>query len=263
MNILSLITPVGTITVGVAIVWYWKVKARQPMKLFFMGALFWFIAVVLKVIIAVLGNKIILSSIEKLFSPYVADPLKWIYIGLLTGIFECGVILIFLCFIRKNIKTWNNSLAVGLGFGAIESIMVGLESIVIILLVILIPEHLPKQILEYASGSGSLLDKLHVIVERIITIPIHAFATILVIFAIINRQWKWFWLSFIYKTAVDSLAACYLLSFKDFATTSSGAWITETTFLPFGIIGVIGIIYLFKKKQLDMNVAQQQQTAIK
>ena len=114
----------------------------------------------------------------------------------------------------------------------------------------LAPERLPPQLLHSInSGPGSPLAIPAPIVERVIAILIHAFSCLLIVYAVQVKAWKWFWVSFSYKTAVDALAGFIHLTYGLERATGStlAVWLTEFAFLPFAIGGAWGV-WLFRNR---------------
>jgi hypothetical protein len=63
--------------------------------------------------------------------------------------------------------------------------------------------------------------------------------------ALIDRKWPWFWVSFAYKSAVDSVAVWLILSGTSLLYS---LWLREwLCFAPFALIGVLVLLYLRRK----------------
>ncbi len=241
MNPLFLISGIGMMSVALVSVVYWKVCSRIFWALFLWGALAWVVGISLKTV-ASIPTRTVMSGIRDVLPKYLSGPMIWIYIGLLTGIFECGVTLGFAYIERIRKADWKEAVGFGVGFGAIEAFLVGLSSFVIVLLVVLIPHRLPPKLIDFAtSGSNSLSIIPAPIIERITAIFIHAFSCLLIIYAVRSREWKWFWVSFFYKTAVDSIAGFIHISYGIKNLSAIGIWVTELALLPFGIVGIWGL----------------------
>lgn len=120
--------------------------------------------------------------------------------------------------------------------------MLGAYSFLVILLIILIPDKLPPELLQLAiSARASLLDIPIPIVERLIVVLLHAFSCVLIIYAVRTKEWKWFWISFLYKTALDAIAGSIQITYGVQNLTTLGAWMVEMILLPFGIVGLWGL----------------------
>ncbi len=56
---------------------------------------------------------------------YKSEPVLWLYMGLSTGVFECGATLAFTYFIKKlRHASWKETVGFGAGFGAVEAFLV-------------------------------------------------------------------------------------------------------------------------------------------
>jgi len=189
-----------------------------------------------------------LAATREALPKYVAEPFLWLYIGLLTGVFECGATLAFAYIKRIRWADYDGVVAFGLGFGAVEAFLVGVASFVMVLVVILIPDKLPEGMLEQVTGgTSSLLIIPAPIVERIIAIFLHAFSCVLIVYTVQTKDWRWFWLAFWYKTAVDEIAGIMHLENLLGDLTTLGVWVVELVFLPFGLVGLWGLL-VFRRR---------------
>jgi len=247
MNPLLLLSGAGMMAVAVVAVVYWKIRSGILWRLFLWGALAWTVGVGLKAAAAA-PMVMLIPALRNHLPKYASEPILWLYVGLLTGIFECGATLCFAYIRRIRTANWKQVVGFGLGFGAFEALLVGLASFVLVLAVVLIPDKLPAEMLEKAgSGSDSPLVIPAPIVERITAIFLHAFSCVLIVYAVRTKQWRWFWVAFWYKTAVDAIAGLMHLEnlLQDISTL--GTWVVEMIFLPFGIVGLWGL-WVFHKR---------------
>ncbi|MEW6403271.1 MAG: YhfC family glutamic-type intramembrane protease [Chloroflexota bacterium] len=247
MDALHLLSGAGMIVAALATVVYWKVRSNIPWILFLWGALAWIVGVTLKAV-ASIPSQTIINGVRDILPRYLSEPVLWIYIGLLTGIFEGGAALGF-AFIRKiRTASWREVIGFGLGFGALEAFLLGVVAFVLVLLIILAPDKLPPELLQLVTeGDDSLLAIPAPIIERITAILIHAFSCLLIVYAVQVKAWKWFWVSFFYKTAVDSIAGFIHLTYGVENLTTLGVWVMEFSLLPFGIVGGWGL-WAFQRK---------------
>ena len=184
---------VGLLAVAFGL-WRWK----TPFRLFGLGALLWVVAVAVKVALAIPLNKPVMGALHAALPKHPADVTFWIYIGLLTGITEVGIFLALARWFQRRQWSWKDAASVGVGFGAIEAILVGLG-------------------LASAAVAGAAMEAsiFNPPLERLLTIFIHTGATVMVIYAITRRKWGWFAFAFLYKSGVDAVAAYVLLAAKD------------------------------------------------
>ena len=87
-------------------------------------------------------------------------------------------------------------------------------------------------------------DGLAPIVERIATIFVHILANVLIVYGVVARQPRWFWAAFVYKTALDSVAA-----FAQFwgVNTLGHIWTIEAVVVLFGLVGWWGIRWVAQR----------------
>jgi uncharacterized membrane protein YhfC len=163
--------------------------------------------------------------------PYVwAEPFSWCYAGTLTGVFECGIFLVVARRIRRKGWTWGETLALGLGFGAIEAVGVGL-------------------VVGFSASQtgfwdciGRSSDALTQPFERVLALLVHAAAAAMLLRGLLERKWRWFWASFVYKSAVDTVAAWLVISKSNLLFSP---WLMEwLCFAPFAVLGLLLLFYM-------------------
>jgi uncharacterized membrane protein YhfC len=144
---------------------------------------------------------------------------------------------------RLRSATWEEALGYGLGFGGLEAMLLGIYNFVIVFLIILIPDKLPQELVELADPSKvSLLVIPIPTLERAIVILLHAFSSLIIIYAVQKKEWRWFWFSFLYKTAMDTIAGLFQITYGLENLSLAGLWLVELILLPFGMIGLWGLI---------------------
>lgn len=233
---MALISGFGMILVGVGFVFYWIRAARVPLLPFLWGALLWVITVAIKFAVAIPFNRPLLKYFILALHPVTGGIAFSVYVGLLTGIFECGLcyLVIRLTFMREY--DFNHAIAFGIGFGAIEAILLGLVA----LIKVLVPGH--------PAGVVPLVSISIPIVERFFTILVHVFSAVLIFYSIRYRKFSYFLLSFFTKTAMDGFAGWFSLNFK---FTPANLWMAEGVVTVFGIFSFIGSIWIKKKYPAD------------
>ncbi len=245
MRFLFLISGAGMVLVGILAFLVWQRRKNIDVSFYLLGAAAWIVAVALKFATAIMFNEKIRIALEASLPKLTADIILYIYIGLLTGIFECGMVLLFLYLIKSLQKqTFNQAVAFGIGFGAVESILLGVISLISVSLIVLSPQSFPKEVLDKINPSKLWLIPAPVI-ERISTIFIHIFSTVLIVYGFLKKKIKWFWVSFFYKTLVDSFAACVAL--KKLGQTAMSLYLIEFEIAILGLLGFIGLKILKNK----------------
>ena len=241
MSALSLLPGIGMMALAWIAVLYWRQRSKVASTLFLWGALAWITGVVLKSA-ASIPTPAIANGVRAVLSRYFSEPILWLHSGLLTGIFECGITLAFAWTRRIRMVDWGGAVAFGLGFGAIEAFLLGMVSFLTALLTILIPDRLPSELLgSAASGAVSPLVIPVPIVERATFILLHAFSCVLILYAARTKVWKWFWISFFYKTVVDGIAGFINITYGVQNLTILTLWAVEIILLPFGLVGLWGL----------------------
>lgn len=142
-----------------------------------------------------------------------------ILLGLLAGIFEETARYILFKYIMKNSREWKDSIAIGLGHGGIEAILLGIITITTLVQMIAMKDAsalsalgLPADQLEIvktqvaAYWAQSAVSPLFGFFERVSAISLHVGLSVLVMYSIVSGQRKWFWFALLYHAFVDALA---------------------------------------------------------
>lgn len=241
---LFFITGLGMVGVAVAsVLWVIGLGAAWPALL--LGAAAWIVAVFQKITWAARFNMPIFNYIRNRFSAKHAGPVSWSYVGLITGIFECGIAFIFAFFIPAlRQANWPDALAFGIGFGAAEALFLGLGQLGYIGYYTLRPEAVPEKDREsLVITTNSLLMIPIGIVERASALPIHVFTKLLIILAIQQEVFFLFLLSVAFKALVDGIAGWMHLE-KDIKNVAKPAqwWAYESIFIILALISIAGIM---------------------
>jgi uncharacterized membrane protein YhfC len=231
----ALLGGAGMITVALGFVVYAAVR-RLGWGYLGLGVLFWVVTVALKFAWAIPFNTSI-YQLTRSWPALVGNAAFDLYVGALTGVFEVGVTWLVLRYTRWGRATWNQALAFGIGFGAIEAFLLGLGSAAAVLGAILAPEVLPVELLRQLAHANDFLYGLAPISERFFTVLIHVFSNVLIFFAILRRRPGWFWLSFLYKTLIDAMATFVQLHGME---GLGQLWIVEAVVAIWGALGFLG-----------------------
>ncbi len=245
MKALFLLSGIGMILAGVLAYLIWNRKHKTDFTYYLLGAACWLAAITLKFSFAIAFNKKIKAAFNLILPKTAASISFYAYIGILTGVFECGMVLLFLYLIKSIQKqTFNQAVAFGIGFGGIESILLGLQSLITITIIIFFPQILPPDT-PYPFSISKLWIIPAPIIERISTIFIHIFSTVLIVYAFLTKKNRWFWGSFTYKTLVDAFAAWVAMT--DLGETAIGLYLVEFEIAVFGLFGFI-MLKILKEK---------------
>lgn len=232
-----LVAGTGMLLVGISFAGFFKTRTHTAFKYIAFGGVTWLCTVILKFAWAVPINKHIYNLLQSYLIPEVAGPIFWIYVGLLTGIFECGGIYLLIRFSKLRNMSLSESFGFGYGFGCIEAIFLGLGQLVTIIVI--------------ASGNPLPIDFGWSMVpapifERIMVIFLHLYTTLLIIYSIKERKQYLFWLSFLYKSFVDVIAAWAQLSYG--VSTPSHIWTVEGLIFIATFISIVGSIAFLKRE---------------
>ncbi|MCG8499115.1 MAG: YhfC family intramembrane metalloprotease [Firmicutes bacterium] len=237
------LTGTGMIAVAVFSMIY-AVINDISMGMFLLGGISWIISVSLKVMWATSMNKQVLKMLKDKLGSTISKVLSWSYIGILTGIFECGFVLAFVYFLPTlNQAELKNILGYGIGFGAFEALSLGTGNVTYLV---------KHKNIEDDTGNRFSLNMNNIlliplgIVERIFTLFIHVFSCVLIFIAVQENLYLYFWVSFVFKSFVDAIAAWLILE-KDIRNISKASqhWVYQSIFIILGLIALIGTINVY------------------
>ncbi len=207
--VLYLVPGLGMVAVGVAAVWWWRLKARARWRWFLAGAAVWAVGVALKFGWAIPLNGPILKGIGSLVPHTAYLLLGSVYIGLLTGVFEIGVTLVAALIWKRMTDNAARGIAVGVGAGAFEAVLLGLASLAAMAAALATGGHLRDRMIAETgvAAQTTLLWWLVPSVERAIAIVCHTSSRGLVLWGVARRRWFWpFVAGFTIMTAIDAVA---------------------------------------------------------
>jgi uncharacterized membrane protein YhfC len=227
----------GMIAVAIGFVIYAALR-RLGWGYLGLGALAWVVTVVLKFAWAIPINPSVYRSLYNVLPDSVAGLLFYLYVGALTGVFEVAIVWLVMRYTRLGRASWNRALAFGIGFGAVEALLLGLSSLGTVLAALVVPNVFPLEALEQVSRLNNVLYSLAPIVERFSTVLVHILANVLIFYAVAQRKPKWFWLALVYKTGIDAVAAFAQVWGLE---TLAKIWAIEAVVALWGIIGWLGI----------------------
>ena len=238
---IALLGGIGMIAVAIVFVVYAATR-RLEWTYLGLGALAWIVTVVVKFVWALPLNSGIYATITQALPGGIGLGIFDLYVGLLTGITEVGIVWLVMRYTRLGKVAWKRALAFGIGFGAIEAFLLGVGSFATALTAVLAPQLIPSEVLSQLAVMNNALYGIAPIVERFFTVWVHIFCSGLIFFAVAKRQARWFWLAFWFKSLIDALAA--------FAQTSGalasteGIWAIEGVVILWGILGWLGMRWL-------------------
>jgi len=215
---LFFLTGTGMILVAVSAVWCWQRGKTAVWPMVWWGVLAWTASLALKA-----GAGLPMMNF---FQRHADNPMIWLCGGLLTGLFECVIPLLLILQTRLRRADFNGAVAFGLGFGGTEAFLMGTVALVQTMLLVVFPDHIPtgvRDALLRQFARSSVATILLSILERASALAAHCLASVLLIYAVRKRRQLWFWLSFAYKSLIDTFAAWAVLSWKMPGSTTKTA----------------------------------------
>lgn len=231
---------IGMLAVGLGAMALWYLVKRPKLRYFAFGAILWAIAIIPKYImdytITQPFQSMLLASMPLMAVLLVMS----LYVGLRTGLFESGFTYLAVKYTRLSRMDFNEAMALGIGFGGIEAIYVGVLSLLTIATLMAQPglaNLIPPEQLAVSFIPVPIL-------ERLFALFCHVFATMLAVYAVKLNDLRWLALSILFKTALDGA----LLPLQHvFGTGLSGIYIIEGYVAVLGIIALAGLCWFARK----------------
>jgi uncharacterized membrane protein YhfC len=245
---LFLLSGLGMMVVGAAAVLFWLRRTAASWAAFGLGALAWAVGVALKIGWAVPTNRFIQEGFQQFLPGWMASAMFCLYVGLLTGVFECGIAFLFVKRTRLKAAEWNEAIAFGIGSGAVEAFLLGLLNFVGIAAAIVFWEVVPEEArTALATEFGPGITAIPIpVVERLTALLAHTFARVLIVYGVRVGRGRWFWLSFAYMTALDGFAAWGMLE-TQLTKSVSGLARFEAAVGIYAVVGLAGIALLRRR----------------
>ena len=232
---LFFLTGTAMILVAAGAAWCWQRGKPSHWPMVWWGVLAWTASLALK---AAAG-----LPLMNFFQRHADNPMIWLCGGLLTGAFECVIPLLLILKTRLRRVDFDGAVAFGIGFGGIEVFLMGLVALVQTMLLVAFSNHIPtgvRDALLKQFAHSSLATILLSIIERASALAAHCLASVLLIYAVRTRRQLWFWLSFGYKTLIDTFAAWAILAWKMPGSTTKTAEF-EAVIAIFALIALVAL----------------------
>ena len=249
VNPFLMLAGIGMMAVAVIAVVWWNRKTCVSWKWFGFGALVWIAAIALKLAMDFTITGSITGASFDAFGLLGATAVAAIYVGLRTGFLESGLSYLFgKKKAGKSRISFNEAIAFGIGFGAVEAFLLGLGSFLNILAICMYPQLLDsldmvsKDMLLSSLGQNTLV-VVPAVIERVAAIFIHTFAAVLVFASVNTKKSKYIWGSVAYKSVTDGIVP--LLPLLAGAGIIS-SFAMEVPFVVLAAIGYFGIMDMRK-----------------
>lgn len=240
---------VGMTLVGIIFIIYGV--RRGGWKYCLLGAGFWTGTVVIKFVWAILLNSGIYQFVTKEIAGLPGQLLFSLYVGLLTGFTEVLITWLVLRYTKLGQVVWQRALAFSVGFGAFEALLLGLVGIIGMVTGFFIPDQIAVSDLRSLARANELIYDLAPILERFFTVWVHTLCNVLLFYGAIRKQGRWFWMSFIFKSAIDTAAGYAQISGQ--LESLAFLWLIEAIVAVFGIIGWWGVRRIQARYQFPLS----------
>jgi uncharacterized membrane protein YhfC len=230
--------------VAIIAVAYWYSKKHPKAVYFAYGALFWGIAIAIKLVMDFTVSQPFYAWLYSSLPIDAAVLATGLYLGLRTGILENGVVFLGTKYSKLKEMSFNDAVAVGIGFGGIEALLLGILSLLTITTLLF----QPNLVLIMPLSSQDQLKPIFIpipIIERLFVLLGHVFATVLAIYAVKLADIKWLAISVIYKTLIDGPLPLFnhYLGYMG----ANLFFPVEAYLVVLGIIGLAGLYWFGKK----------------
>jgi uncharacterized membrane protein YhfC len=233
---LALLSGIGMIIVGCASIAFCSYRLRPRFRWYWAGAGIWLIAVVLKFLCAFTANPRVFPFLKESVSHPVFVVLGSLYVGIQSSVFEMGVTLAAVLVWRRIAFDAARGLAIGVGAGAFEALLLGLASTIsasVAIANVAGTEAVGEQV-QLAAATTPLFFLVGPI-ERIIAILCHVSTRALILLGVVKNRPLLVVYGFAIFTLLDGIAGGAHLTG---AIRTVSLWWIELAVLPFAIISV-------------------------
>jgi len=237
---------IAMLFVALASVAWWRLRFGGGWRWVWAGAAMWVVGVALKFAWAAITINATLKWMESRLSRDMYVLLGGVYTGLLTGVFEIGVVAAAALIWRRLASDASRAVAIGVGAGAFEAALLGAAAAgsgVVVLL------NVPQARESVAPVMSLMLATTPLAwlvgpVERAITIPCHVSSRVLALLGVARGKWTPFWIGFAMITLVDVVAGVAHVSGR---LGMFSIWWLELAILPFAILSLPLTVWAARK----------------
>ncbi|MCA9238707.1 MAG: YhfC family intramembrane metalloprotease [Planctomycetales bacterium] len=251
--VLMLVSPIGMIAAGVAAVVFWRREAQPSYRWFWIGAALWTVAVAVKFAIAIPANGPVVNVLNENVSHPMMVLLGGLFIGVESSLTEIGFTLAAVMIWRQLGQDSNRAIAIGLGAGAFEAVLLGALSLIGLLVAlsgIAGTEGVEAQLMKTSQATPLIM--LVGPVERLIAIACHASSRALVLLGFVHRRVGMVLGGFAIFTLIDAIAGGAHLTGK---LGEFSVWWIELMILPCALISLPILAWCHRKWGSDPNAA--------
>ncbi len=195
----------------------------------------------------------------------MAAPIYYFYVAFVAALFDVALMLFVVRVSGAKRASWAGAVALGIGFGASWTLILGFSGLFNNLRALLSPDLLA---FEEIFQMQAFIDNFWTafppqVVERLAAIVGNITAAVLVIYAYRARRWRYFWAALAYATLVSG-APIWVIRLLG-AADVTGLWITVAVMAVLAIVGLL-IVNWFKplyqeQDEIDAARAEEEEKA--
>jgi len=234
--LLALVPGLGMILVAAVAVIYWRRASGARFRWFWIGAGLWTVAVAVKVAAALATSAAVIGWLKDCLPYPLFLVCAGVFGGLQSSLCEMGFTLLAVWIWRVLGRDAGRAIAIGVGAGAFEAMLLGVGSLVAVAVAIAgLPGTEPiRQELGKVAATTPLF-WLVAPAERVIAILCHASSRALVLLGVTQRRWMMVFWGFVIFTLLDGIASAVLVSGK---MGTFSIWWIELAVLPFALVSI-------------------------
>lgn len=249
----------GMIVVAVASVILWRRLSYARWRWFAVGAGVWFVAVAIKIVWSVSLDRAVIGALEAHVPARAYHVLGGLYVGVQSSICEIGLTLAAALIWRQMTRAPGRGIAVGVGAGAFEALLLGVTAVAGIIAVV--HSHVGgEKALEQLERLARVTPLLWLVapVERILAILCHTSSRALVLLAVAKKRPLLFWWGFLLFAGLDAVAG-YAHVAEHVGKIST--WWIELAILPFALVSIPIICWCTRKWPKEEATRASEQSA--
>jgi uncharacterized membrane protein YhfC len=235
-KLLYVVPGLGMMLVGGVAAIYWYRRTHVSARWFWVGVALWTIAVALKFTCAILTNPIVFGLLKRGLSFPALVAWGGLYTGVQSSVFEMGITILAGLIWRQLGKDSARAIAIGVGAGAFEAILLGLLSALGMAAVIMgAPGTEEAAKLLGTQQLSTPLWWFVAPVERVIALLVHASTRALVLLGLTHHKAIMVFWGFWIFALLDSIAGGAQISGK---LGDISLWWIELMLVPFALVSV-------------------------
>ena len=251
MNPLLILGPIGAAAVGILSIALWRSARSVALSCFLVGGLAWLASLLPKVAMDLTVTPTFASWAESALGVPACLALLGAYVGLRTGLLECGVAYLLFSKTRLRRYSLDEAVAFGVGFGAFEAILISAPAIVQIAVLTANPSLLEllseeQRRLVEAQLSMPTWVVLAPVIERASAVLIHTCAALATFASATRSRVGYLVVAIAYKSAADAPLPLLHWLLKP-AESPVGMYQAEAWAAAMGLLGLLGARSLLRE----------------